>query len=38
MSEPQNQGTGAGGSNTKHNSIVFELNTDNKPQLLLNEF
>ena len=38
MTEPQNQGTGAGGSNTKHNSIVFELNTDNKTQLLSNGF
>ena len=38
MSEPYNKGTGAGGSNTNHNGIAFEMKTDNETRLISNGF
>ena len=38
MTEIQNKGTGAGGSNTNHNGIAFEKKTDNEIRLLSNGF
>jgi hypothetical protein len=34
MSEPQNQGTGVGGSKTNHNGIAFEQKTDSNRVLI----
>jgi hypothetical protein len=38
MTETYNKGTGAGGSNTNHNGIAFEMKTDNEHRLISNGF